>query len=73
MSKKLTPWFPGDVKPARVGVYEKDLDDGVFKFSLWDGRKWRFCRESVGSALRQRERSAWQWANWRGLASEPKP
>lgn len=43
---KLTPWFPGAVKPVRVGVYEREYplipsDEGtVHLYCYWSGNKW---------------------------------
>lgn len=37
---KKTPWFPGHVKPARVGVYERKWPDGERVWSVWNGRHW---------------------------------
>ena len=62
---KLTPWFPADVKPVRVGFYQRkyvareftDLPD------YWDGENW-YCGTLYGvesfpsKPLRE----------WRGLA-----
>ena len=43
---KLTPWFPGTVKPVRVGVYERDFS-GTYAGNLpglhycyWNGKFW---------------------------------
>lgn len=36
---KLTPWFSGDQKPVRVGVYLRDYGDGVF-WCYWNGIDW---------------------------------
>jgi hypothetical protein len=78
MSEKLTPWFPADVKPARVGVYEKDfqIDEGHRSFQYWSGRRWWYgtgnpegTKKAFLSAphgeCRPRPRP------WRGLASDP--
>lgn len=62
MSKKLSPWFPVSVKPARVGVYEvKQLD--TRPRLMWDGKKWQKKRWRVSN----------DWGDkWRGLAYDPK-
>lgn len=37
---RVTDWFPGSVKPARRGVYERRDDIDLWDFALWDGRRW---------------------------------
>ena len=72
MSKKLTPWFPGDVKPVRVGHYERDWDgDGnALKLSpdFWNGDSWEAVY-FVGD--RERSKYTPQDHPWRGLAEKP--
>jgi hypothetical protein len=69
MSKKLTPWFPGNVKPVRSGYYERDwTGDGNtagFDPDYWDGDIWRLSK--FGIAWRQRAKAL----PWRGLAKAP--
>ncbi|CAJ0698065.1 hypothetical protein [Ralstonia mannitolilytica] len=75
---QLTPWFPAEVKPVHVGVYEVEpmqLDSG-FRwpiFSYWNGKLW-------GTACLSREdaekwglvfKTADQNRQWRGLRSKP--
>jgi thioesterase domain-containing protein len=45
MSKKLTPWFPGHVKPVHHGIYETDADteDGAPCYQSWNGLWWGWC------------------------------
>lgn len=74
MSKRdLTPWFSGKVEPARVGVYERQLEE-FNRFSYWDGNSWG-CADWTPKAARSSAKafgaSAWQNAKWRGLASDP--
>ena len=70
---KLTEWFPPEVKPVRVGVYEVDHPPGRW-FRKWDGKTW-LC----GSKAPQRAaKNTLQLdhpsdrRSWRGLAEEPK-
>ena len=74
MSKsKHTPWFPGSVKPARVGVYQRILDDpSAIYYSLWDGYIWRWSAIDPDTAAKKADISAWLCATWRGLAQDPK-
>ena len=76
MKPKLTPWFPAHVKPARVGVYEVDDQDGMIGpwYAYWNGRRfgWRSWKgpqeayESRFDSIGLDER-----AIWRGLAEDP--
>lgn len=67
--EKRTPWFPGDVKPFRVGVYERELF-GIW-FSRWDGRDWRVSNSTTRGANREAAVSPLQSTPWRGLARKP--
>ena len=72
MSKKLTPWFPGDVKPVRVGYYERDWDGGGNAWEVtpdfWNGDSW----ENVYfDGARDRAEYSRQDHPWRGLAKKP--
>lgn len=71
---KTTDWFPADIKPVHVGVYE--TKSPVFnqpgRFSFWSGKKWsaaffdRFAaRNHADISTRFQERK------WRGLAEKP--
>jgi hypothetical protein len=75
---KLTPVFPGRVKPARVGVYMRTVSPTtrfrmVGKFSLWDGTMWRFSCKTPEEAALAMTTSTMQDLPWQGLAEEPKP
>ena len=71
---KLTKWIPGNVKPVRVGVYERANSRGSTLYSHWNGSFW-------GTSAFTPERAAWQSARlspsvgqnlpWRGLAEKP--
>ncbi len=37
---KLTPWFSGDQKPVRMGVYQRAYADAGEKYCYWDGQYW---------------------------------
>ena len=74
MSTGLTPWFPGDVKPARVGVYQTDGMTGDMEcFQLWTGEGWGFCSFTAREAdeARMYGLSGSQKPKWRGLAKKP--
>ena len=76
MSKpKLTEWFPGDVKPAREGVYQQLCGDAVVVgYQRWDGRRWYGWRETADEAERASQTAAagFQGDPWRGLAQDPR-
>jgi hypothetical protein len=72
MSKlKLTPWFPGHVKPVRVGVYERLYDEesgGPQALRCnFDGLRWSVHLECSGDKSHV---SGYQNLRWRGLASK---
>jgi hypothetical protein len=77
MTAKLTPWFPADVKPVRVGVYERDdsatdLGNGHAAYSHWSGSKWGHLCEWTNQAGEFTSLiSEYQDLPWRGLASDP--
>jgi hypothetical protein len=68
--QKRTPWFPGKVKPARPGVYER-MFESVSSFALWTGRKWMVSHFSPARAAAEDLPSTLQEAaSWRGLTKE---
>lgn len=75
MSKdKLTPWFPGDVKPTRKGVYEVSEDNNRW-YSYWNGKTWGWISMWPDIAYDRRNNfkfSPKQMGDWRGLAQDPK-
>jgi hypothetical protein len=69
MSKKHTPWFPADVKPVHVGVYQVDR---VHAYQHWNGRYWGIYCLSMAEARRRADfESMYQEHQWRGLAKKP--
>lgn len=49
---KLTPWFSGDVKPVRPGVYRRRFRHFLFgmQFCRWDGKHWHVGAKRVRTA-----------------------
>lgn len=50
----LTDWFPGSVKPVRVGVYQREYSYGKSKgihYCYWNGRGWGLGEHSVEQAM----------------------
>jgi hypothetical protein len=70
---KLTPWFPGNVKPVRPGVYQQmcgfNRDVG---YQYWDGKVWGLWSRTIEGARHDGWPASPQNDPWRGLAEEPK-
>ena len=64
---KLTPWFPGTVKPARVGVYEREYGQDDFLYCRWDGKYWHAWALTPKRAEKAYVLSALQNLPWRGV------
>lgn len=72
---KLTPWFRGDEKPERPGVYQRRYGDGDTDYSLWDGWHWMCSMATPAEAAAVRAKSVCNGKAalpWRGHAQEPK-
>lgn len=68
MSKKLTRWFPAEVKPFHKGLYNAGHWRMADSFFVWDGKYWRFSKEVDGLAG---QKCFSQNKQWRGLAEKP--
>ena len=74
---KRTPWYPGSVKPVRVGLYEREVwgayrNDFFVNLSYWNGEFWGGWSNSKRYAIRNKSLpSIVQDAKWRGLARSP--
>jgi len=66
MSKKYTPWFPGDVKPVHPGLYEASSEGNRGVFYFWSGARWEFANPVIRTLPCNR-----QDKRWRGLAKKP--
>lgn len=71
MRDQFTGWFPADVKPVRIGVYQtRDAEKTVFQ--MWDGHAWCLMADSVDLAgMWFGYESINSDPTWRGLASPP--
>lgn len=80
MTGALTPLFPMDVEPTRIGVYEvvplSEAQWGPY-YSMWDGMEWKANRGKVDTAAEELNRSSAAYmrnslglAGWRGLTLE---
>jgi hypothetical protein len=68
---KVTEWFPGDVQPEHIGVYETLIasDRG---FQYWTGVHWgRTSNDPERAAQMALTPSYFQQPHWRGLTSDP--
>jgi hypothetical protein len=69
---KLTPWFPGYIKPVRPGVYE------VFwymtpVYAKFDNFRWhQGADRDLNCAAAMLARAHNEPSKWRGLAEQPK-
>jgi hypothetical protein len=70
---KLTEWYPADVKPVRVGVYQKYCGFGQkIGYQRWDGRRWMAWDINADVAQRETIPAANFYKDkWRGLAEKP--
>jgi len=69
---EVTPWFPGKVKPVRVGVYETAPRGVTRYYQFWDGFRWGWAGHSPKEAEQDRRLPSYhQKDKWRGLSSDP--
>jgi len=85
VSAALTPWFPANLKPVRVGVYgTRLLKSSTARspnaaldregYSYWDGHYWGHTHGTVRQAYaNRRHKSPYQNKPWQGRLKEPKP
>lgn len=68
---ELTPWFDGEVKPARVGVYQRRTYGDYFAYWFFDGSVWLTGGTSTPDVARcGSKHSPEQDREWRGLTSK---
>lgn len=65
---KLTKWYPGNVKPVRDGVYQRDYGEGEIVFCLFKSRSWYWCSDTIKGAEAEITPSLNQQVPWRGIA-----
>ena len=66
---KLTPWFTGQTKPSRTGVYQRDAFSSLYTYSYWNGKQWMWTGSTVKSAHNHNGMpSSHQCEPWRGIA-----
>jgi hypothetical protein len=67
---KLTPWYRGDQKPVRVGVYKRRYPAGTNWYCWWDGKAFSNGCETAHEAKECKDwgYSLLQSLPWRGVA-----
>ena len=76
IGNKLTDWIPGNVKPVRVGVYQREYDNGGMGrpvwYCYWNGKCWGVFHDTPEKAKDwEGVPSNAQTLPWRGLAEKP--
>jgi len=66
MTKKMTKWFPVNIKPVHVGVYETDLG-GYLGYSYWNGKYWSDTSYKLDMERVIKRRRGMQNKEWRGF------
>lgn len=69
-----TPWYPGDMRPKRRGVYEREFAGSgqPVRLSHWNGRLWGGWAIYMAGALANKDSpSSLQNVPWCGLAKKP--
>ena len=64
---KVTQWFPGNVEPIYVGMYQRDC--GGVCYSYWNGNNWSECWVDMKNSLKFTGRATYYpELPWRGIA-----
>jgi hypothetical protein len=66
LTSKVTPWYPGDIKPVREGVYQRKSLYGTY-YSMFKNRQWYAGVLDPNHANDICNPSAYQSLMWRGL------
>lgn len=70
-SAELTPWYPPEVKPVRVGAYLIRSSEVVW-YRWWNGKKWGLGGHTPMQAYRMRRSKALN-REWRGRRLVQRP
>jgi len=78
-NRKVTPWFPVSINPARMGVYQIRTNYGGVRYSVWDGVQWLCTTFNIERAVpvgykygRSNDMYCKGYTpEWRGLAVQP--
>lgn len=74
---KVTQWFPANIKPVHIGLYNASIAGNTRLMRLWNGRYWSrgFYPEVMnGSEIKRAKKSKYRLQDcvkWRGLAEKP--
>lgn len=70
---KLTKWFPPEVKPVHVGVYQTDFEPlgKDIEYSHWNGVRWGPQWDCIERAACANGTQGIQNKHWRGLSENP--
>lgn len=76
---KTTEWFPPNIKPTHVGIYQvqkvgwgKSVSLGDVMYSHWNGKRWSPQQFLISDIeRRKRWKANFQNKTWRGLADKP--
>lgn len=70
-TNEVTPWYAGQEKPERPGVYQRlgGRGDDVW-YARWDGVQWRQNAARADLAEDSVQRSIYQERPWRGLVEQ---
>jgi hypothetical protein len=66
MNEKMTRWFPVNIKPVHVGVYETNLN-GYMGYSFWNGKYWGETSSRRDMERHHKENPGVQNKQWRGF------
>ena len=69
MTKKMTRWFPVEIKPVHVGVYQTNLYGHWVGYSFWTGKRW--CDTAQKPELATKRKGS-QSKKWRGFTRKQK-
>jgi hypothetical protein len=74
MSKKMTDWFPPNIKPVHEGVYEVRFVYKTFGklYARWNGNKWSNSSWLLTGLHLREFKGAEQKKLWRGFTEEQK-
>lgn len=73
VTEKTTDWYPPNVKPVRVGIYERKFLSASARFSYWNGKEWGANDMTPERAYLYRGcPSKYQFLLWRGLTKRSK-
>lgn len=74
----FTPWFPGEVRPVRPGVYQRriplakphgrawSVERYLLVYARWNGKCWLAYGMTAKAAAQNRAVSSFRGCPWRG-------